>query len=206
MIKIRKSGVWTVVTTYKRRTGGVWVDVELGKRRDVGAGTWPIYYERILMTRPAEGTYAGMGVIQFANNGDVKTTGRYHDPITTVIGRWRKSGITPGVSDTIQIKVEKYLDQGDLEPGYYDSLNTWLTLVPGTSSYRWAANNGGAGKAVLKIILKDQAARELVFYAEIVYGGTGTIDYDPIDWSTGGGGGGGGGGGTGPEGPPVDEF
>lgn len=200
MIKIRKSGVWTAVTTYKRRTGGVWTDVQLGKRLESGT-TWTIYYERLLITRPPEGNYSSMGVIQFVPNGDVKVGGRYHDAVTQIIGRWRLSGVTPSGADVIQIKVEKYLDQGDLEPGYNSPMDVWLPLYPGSYTYTYSSNNGGAGKAVMKITLKDQLERTLVFYAEIVYSGTGKIDYEPIDWSSGGGGGGGG---TDPGDPPEE--
>lgn len=202
MIKFKKAGVWTDVLSYKIKKAGVWTDVQTGKFNKIGVYT--IYYERMLLRRPPEGNYNGMGVILFRPDGDVKVGPKYHDAVTQVIGRWRASGVTPGISDVISIKVEKYLNQGDLEPGYNDALDTWIQLYPGSTERKWSSNNGGAGKAVLKITLKDQADRQLVYYAEIVFGGTGKIDYDPIDWSSGGGGGGGGGGS--PVDPPGDLY
>ena len=190
--KFRKAGVFTNVTLYKRRVGGVWDDVDTGKFKKAVDG-WTLYWDRLAnkLRRPAEGTYSSMGAISFSPDGSIKIGPRYHDPITTSLGTWRDLALGTAPADVWDIYVEKYLDQGDLEPGSSAALNTWLSVYPGSTVRKWCANNGGAGACVLKITMRDQNANQVVWYAELTYGGTGTVSYDPIVWGETGGGGGG---------------
>jgi hypothetical protein len=190
--KFRKAGAFTDVTLYKRRVGGVWEDVDTGKFKKAVDG-WTLYWDRLAnkLLRPAEGTYASMGAITFSPDGSIKIGPRYHDPITTSLGTWRNTGLGTAPTDVWSVYVEKYLDQGDSEPGG-SAFNTWLQMYPGTTVYKWSSNNGGAGAVVLKVTMKDQNDNQVVWYAELTYGGTGIVSYAPIVWGSGGGDDGGG--------------
>lgn len=191
IFKIKKAGgTWVDVTTFKIKTTGGWKTVAWGKHK---LGTAMKTYWLNLFTRPAEGTYSSFGAMLIKSDGSILIGPKYHDPITTVLGYWRNTSVAVPSGTTVEVKVEQYLDQGDAEPGY-SAYGTWLPLYPGSYTYKWASNNGGAGKQVLKVSFRDNAGNTIEWYCEQVYGGTGKVSYSPIVWSSGGGGTGGGGG------------
>lgn len=106
MIKVRKSGAWVDVTTYKRRTAGVWEWVDLGKRW-FQPPTTHVAHSRLIFDSATPSEWETIGTAGASSSiGTLTNTGDYVIP--TVAGSYAQ-GQPATFSST------KYYMEADIE-------------------------------------------------------------------------------------------